>query len=461
MISSSGFDQFNAQFDGVTQSLNRLNGKPAPDLAADVGKIANQLLDVQRLVEDKTLERMLDIVQDLDEDKLYAEIERAEEALRTHLRSRREAEDTLRAEVERLTVDVNALHQNTAAYSVEASSIHEAQDKVAIARHEEANAAKRQILLCKRNTDYAKKVLVEAQRHAAGMEKCTTETQYLEQLSLVQRARWEAAVEEVNKIAQRVGALEKELAKMQFELDARDASDKAQFMDLRTVNLEVKSMVSEQRALQRELRRAEDAHELQKLMENERAASSKKRLTTSILIQQIAELEESGDQIERHSQAMIEELRIGLERGGTQIRELEHSKRQADEWVKAMWSTICQQKREQLLLHQRMKEEDHWTAHLQERTDALVEELRALEDQVRDYEGPVGATEKEKELEEDMFRRLQKIREKRRGAQHVLAINLARRKPMQEALDDAEEDERVLQEKLKPLRRLMGKDNPF
>merc|ERR1711912_134501 len=104
-----------------------------------------------------------------------------------------------------------------------------------------------------------------------------------------------------------------------------------------------------------------------------------------------------------------------------------------------MWSTICQQKREQLLLHQRMKEED-----------------RMLEEKVRDYEGPVGATEKEKQLEEEMLRKLQKLREKRRGAQHILAINLARRKPLKEALEDAEEDQRSLEEKLKPLRRIMG-----
>merc|ERR550537_744111 len=135
---------------------------------------------------------------------------------------------------------------------------------------------------------------------------------------------------------------------------------------------------------------------------------------------------------------MIEELRVVLERSATQARELEHSKRQADEWVKAMWSTICQQKREQLMLHQRMKEEDLWTAHLQERTDALVDELRTLEEKVREYEGPVGATEKEKQMEEEKFRQLQKIREKRRGAQHRLALNLARRKPLLERLDDAE-----------------------
>jgi len=352
---------------------------------------------------------------------------------------------------------VSALQQNTGAYVTEAESIHEAQDKVAIRRHEEASAAKRQIQLCKRNTGFAKKVLDEAKGHAETISKFHEEAHLHEQLSLVQRSRWEEAVDEVNKIAQRVEALEQERVRIQAEADDRERGNQAAFVDIRKVNLEVKSMVSEQRALQRELRRAEDAQELQRLLDNERAATSSKRLTTTVLMQHIAELEESGDQIERHSQALVEELRILLERGASQIRELEHSKRQADEWVKAMWSTICQQKREQLLLHQRMKEEDLWTAHLQERTDALVEELRALEEKVREYEGPVGATEKERQVEDDMFQRLQKIRERRRGAQHLLAINLARRRPLMEALEDAEEDEQGLLERFKPIREMMRK----
>merc|ERR1719482_1929485 len=56
-----------------------------------------------------------------------------------------------------------------------------------------------------------------------------------------------------------------------------------------------------------------------------------------------------------------------------------------------------------------------------------------------------------------MMRDLQKIREKRRGAQHVLAINLARRKPLMEAVEDAEHDQEVLERKLLPLQHILGK----
>ena len=37
----------------------------------------------------------------------------------------------------------------------------------------------------------------------------------------------------------------------------------------------------------------------------------------------------------------LQELRIALERGGSQTAELEHSKRQADEWVKALLGQLC------------------------------------------------------------------------------------------------------------------------
>lgn len=454
MERTSGFEAFNAQVDGLSQHLNRLRGLGGADGAAD--KVATQLGEVRKMVEDRTLERMLDVVADLDEEQLYAEIERAEEALRNQLRSRREAQDTLRAEVERLRIELQRLQENTGAYVTEAESIHEQQDKLAIHRHEEFNAAKRQLELCKRNTGFANKILADAENHAESVTKFFEEAKFHEMRAAEQRERWEDAVEEVDKVAKRVQSLEAEKARLVGEVDAIEQADATAFVDIRKVNLEVKSMVSEQRALQKELRRAEDAQELQKLMENERAANNKKRMTTSVLIQQIAELEESGDQIERHSQALIEELRIVLERGASQIREFEHSKRQADEWVKAMWSTICQQKREQLLLHQRMKEEDSWTQHLQERTDTLVEELRTLEEKVKDYEGPVGASAQEKKLEEEMFQQLAKIREKRRGTQHILAINLARRKPLEEALADAQEDEKQLMTRLAPLRKMMG-----
>merc|ERR1719491_2832878 len=107
------------------------------------------------------------------------------------------------------------------------------------------------------------------------------------------RDYWEAAVQEVNKIAKRVEDLDREKARIEWELMERDRQGEEEFADARQVNLEVKALVTEQAALQKELRRAEDAQELQKLMENERAASSKKRLGTSVLTEQIAELEES------------------------------------------------------------------------------------------------------------------------------------------------------------------------
>merc|ERR1719502_2247502 len=59
---------------------------------------------------------MLATTEGLDEEELYAEIERAEEVLRNQITSRREAEETLRAEVERLAVDVSVLQKSAGKY---------------------------------------------------------------------------------------------------------------------------------------------------------------------------------------------------------------------------------------------------------------------------------------------------------------------------------------------------------
>lgn len=400
----------NNNLDAVSQHLDRLRGVGGDPLPS---RVLGNLQDVQKQMEDRTLHRMLESVQDLDEEQLYAEIERGEEALRNQLQSRKDAEATLRAEVERLAVDVAVLQKSTSSIWHEAENIHEVEDRVAERRHEEANATKRQVVITKRNTEFARRIFNNAKKHQQQTEAFQAEINVLEERSASQRDAWEAAVQGVHRVARRVEELEKEKARMDWEMDERDRDHTKSAADIQKLNQEVNAMKSEQQALMKELRRAEDAQELKKLLDSERAANSKKRLTTAVLIEEIAELEESADHIERRSQAMIEELRIGLERGASQAMELQHQKQQAEEWSRALWSTICQQKREQLLLHQRMKEEDLWTEHLQQRTDALVEELRVLEEDVRGYDGPVGATEREKQLEEDMFKRLQKIRDRK------------------------------------------------
>mmetsp|Transcript_44793 Transcript_44793/g.84209 ORF Transcript_44793/g.84209 Transcript_44793/m.84209 type:complete len:459 (+) Transcript_44793:179-1555(+) len=443
----------NNNLDAVSQHLERIRGVGGDPLPS---RVLGNLEDVQRQMQERTLQRMLETVQDLDEEQLYAEIERGEEALRNQLQSRRDAEATLRAEVERLAVDVAILQKSTSSLWHEAENIGEVEDKVAHRRQEEASATKRQVVITKRNTDFARKIYNNAKRHQEQTEALMVEIKFLEEKGAERRDVWEVAVQAAHRIARRVQELEKEKARLDWEMSERVRDPNMTGLDIENMNAEAQAMRSEQQALMKELRRAEDAQELKKLLDSERAANSKKRLTTAVLIEEIAELEESADHIERRSQAMIEELRIALERGASQAMELQHQKQQAEEWVRAMWSTICQQKREQLMLHQRMKEEDNWTEHLQQRTDALVEELRVLEEDVRGYEGPVGATERERQLEEDMFKRLQKSREKRRHAQHQLALHLSRRKPLLEALRDAQEDQRVLNAKLEPVRGLMG-----
>merc|ERR1712205_73682 len=164
---------------------------------------------------------------------------------------------------------------------------------------------KRHVLVYKRNADFTRKLFDETRKYSEQMVSLQEETNIHEKRSEDLRDIWEIAVQEVNKIAKRVEDLDREKQRLDFELGERDRVYEDHHRDVNKLNAEVKAMVTEQQALQKELRRAEDAQELQQLLENERAAVSKKRLTTSVLIEQIAELEESGDNIERRSQAMI------------------------------------------------------------------------------------------------------------------------------------------------------------
>merc|ERR1719440_885604 len=113
---------------------------------------------------------MLATTKGLDEEELYAEIERAEEVLRNQITSRREAEDTLRAEVERLAVDVAVLQKTAGKYWQEAEAVQEVQDKAAVRRHEEVNAVKRHVLVYKRNADFTRKLFFETKRYSEEME---------------------------------------------------------------------------------------------------------------------------------------------------------------------------------------------------------------------------------------------------------------------------------------------------
>merc|ERR1711879_834089 len=139
-----------------------------------------------------------------------------------------------------------------------------------------------------------------------------------------------------------------------------------------------------QAKLLKELNESRNAQELKKLLEEERREFKSKRATSTVVLEEIAELEESTDIIERRCQRCVDELKDSLLRSAGRETDLHRQKAQMDEWLQSMWSTICQQKREQLLLHQRMQEEDLWSSQLQKRTDQLVEELTKLEEDVQD-----------------------------------------------------------------------------
>merc|ERR1711865_383288 len=107
----------------------------------------------------------------------------------------------------------------------------------------------------------------------------------------------------------------------------------------------------------------------------ERDKSMRSRLTNTLLVEEIAEMERSADDAERRNQALIQELRITLERGTVQDRELQHAQLELGTQMRGFWGESSLQQQQHASLHQSLKENDLWTNHLQQRADALVKEL--------------------------------------------------------------------------------------
>jgi len=120
-------------------------------------------------------------------------------------------------------------------------------------------------------------------------------------------------------------------------------------------------------------------NELQQLLDEERLQFGLgPRVTTAQLIQEIAELEDSSDLVDAQCQTEVGALRVALERLGTQELELRQAKAQKDDWIRAVWLALGQQRQEEVQLLRLMQEDDLQTQELQRRTDDLVE-LQDLE----------------------------------------------------------------------------------
>eukprot|EP00929_Paragymnodinium_shiwhaense_P113443 TRINITY_DN81739_c0_g1_i1.p1 TRINITY_DN81739_c0_g1~~TRINITY_DN81739_c0_g1_i1.p1 ORF type:complete len:500 (-),score=169.70 TRINITY_DN81739_c0_g1_i1:64-1488(-) len=448
-------------------SLARLAGLPTTAWPTRAAKTVNFDLQPQQehaVAMDRAkkahFESLLASLADLDEDALYAGIVEAEKVISSRSRSYEEADSTLRAEIGKLSMEVGTMEMQIVQLKAEDQSRRNDEGQ-RLTPEFELESVKRRLAAVRRGVKATHFCAEQELRKQARLQSARHEREKLESETLQWQQAWQGAIQELNERATAVESL-----KARHEALSRDTAARGKAkttknyaaIELDENEKELRQLMDQQQTLVQNLQDSRNALQLKKLIDEEkRETVDGAKDPTSALIEEIALLEEASDIVEQRSQRAVEEIRLSLELAGSKEMELQRTKAQADEWLKSIWSTICQQKREQLLLHQRIKEEDLWTSHLQKRTDALVQELTTLEDDVRgafdEWGEPMPDEEK---IEQEMWEDLQVLRDRRRGAQHRLAWYLSQRKPLQKALASCKAQGRELQVQLEPIRGLLN-----
>lgn len=80
-------------------------------------------------------------------------------------------------------------------------------------------------------------------------------------------------------------------------------------------------------------------------------------------------------------------------------------KTEAAQWLKCVWEAMCKQRKDELALLEKAKQDDVWTEHLQQRVDNLIVELRQLEADALAFGTGPNPLPAEEELEERLLGR--------------------------------------------------------
>ncbi|OLP88109.1 hypothetical protein AK812_SmicGene30586 [Symbiodinium microadriaticum] len=254
------------------------------------------------------------------------------------------------------------------------------------------------------------------------------------------RQAMEECSRDARDLAQRLELAEKDQPGSTLLVEAEAADLHSDF------KAEVVSLLTERSELRESLQKQKEMAELQQLLADERMLLEKRRMSAADMLREIADLEEQADDLERNSQRVLGEMRNSLERLAMQVEELRRAKDQAEDWLGAVWAALNQQRREQLLLHQRVKEEDDWAGRLQDRTESLVVELQVLEKETQAQQRIPQTAEKE------TFRSLALLQQSRKDARQALSRQLARGRQVQGSLKEAETQQISLLEDLRPVR---------
>eukprot|EP00928_Gymnodinium_smaydae_P028403 TRINITY_DN21670_c0_g1_i1.p1 TRINITY_DN21670_c0_g1~~TRINITY_DN21670_c0_g1_i1.p1 ORF type:complete len:408 (-),score=124.07 TRINITY_DN21670_c0_g1_i1:50-1273(-) len=392
------------------------------------------------------LEDELEALQDLSEDKLYHEILRAEESTKELQRARGSAERALQQELGKLSAEVSVLRDRVRVAQLEQNA------SGATSSKETLTESRRRIAALSRGTQASRFYTQRLEEQVATLRVALKERDKIQQITANSKKTWQASINLLDEFAHKVDEAETVHKLLVSETKMQRGKLK---LVANTTTQEYKSLLTKQEKLEVALRETKNAMELKMLLDEERV-NDERKFSAELIVNDIAEVQEMTDALEARCQQEIEKLRDKLVAGAEEEYALKQTKAQLDESARSMWSTVCEQRRRHLVIHQRTEEEDIVTAQLEHRTDVLIEELKVLEENVKtlfDAWGQPNATEAQQE--QDMMDDLAVMRAKRRAVQHQLAFQLSRRKPLQEALDSCNAKIMALENQLKPVRGLL------
>lgn len=389
------------------------------------------------------LESTLQEVRGLTEEELYNELSGWEEDPEK-LRRRQQTEGQLRQEVEKLGEEVETLQHRCSAAQSRALEAQASQVEAQRRSEFQLGLVKRQLQSLKRGTSAASGLAQRCRDCQRKAELFDLEREALQKEAAMKKKAWQEAEQEAAHLADQLASLEQQKAKSVL---AR-SSIRQQAASSQAADGEAAQLLAERTQLQQQLRKTREMVELSQLLTDEQMLLEKRKMTSGEMLREIAALEEQADDVERNGQRVVAEMRSSLERLAQRSEDLRKAKDQAEDWLGAVWAALNQQRREQLLLHRRVKEEDQWASRLQERTEALVDELAVLERQAQPQNSP-------NQGQEETLRTLALLQQRRKTLKKDLSSHLAMSRHVHGKLKDAEGEHKLLLEQLRPLQPML------
>ncbi|CAJ1430953.1 unnamed protein product [Effrenium voratum] len=359
------------------------------------------------------------------------------------LERQRQTEAKLRGEVSNLQQEVQQLELRAANAQQDALEA-EKRRLESQRRHDfRAGLAKRQLQSIQRGMKSASSLAERCRSCQRKAELLYLERDAVQKEAAVKKKTLQEAEQEARQLTEQLDSVEDHEAKSALALRELQA-EQAKGGTVGTAD--AAALWSQRSGLRQKLRKTQEMLELRQLLLDERMLLEKRRLGSAEMLREIAELEEQADDVERNGQRTISELRTVLERLALQNEELRKAKDQAEDWLGAVWAALNQQRREQLLLHRRVKEEDTWAQRLQDRTEVLVDELQVLERETH--------TPRSQSSDKEVLRCA--LLQQRRKAQRVeLSALLAQSRRLQGALREAEGQQATMREQLRPVQLML------